>query len=60
MQITRTQVRHRFIPWFGSPLRLAYVHIVEETTQAFQVTFNPILILKSREQSPEMRGDFTR
>jgi hypothetical protein len=60
MQITRTQVRHRFIPWFRSPLRLAYVHVVEEATQAFRVSFNPILVLKSREQSLEMRGDFTR
>ena len=48
MQITRTQVTHRFIPWFISPLRLAYVHIVELATKAL-VSFNLILVLKSRE-----------
>jgi hypothetical protein len=34
MQITRTQVRHRFIPWFSSPLRLAYIHVVKDATKA--------------------------
>jgi len=49
-----------FIPWFSLPPRLAYVHVVEEATQAFRVSFNPILVLKSREQPLEMMGDFTR
>ena len=49
-----------FIPWFSLPPRLANVHVVEEATQAFRVSFNPIIVLKSREQSLKMRGDFTR
>jgi len=49
-----------FIPWFSSPPKLAYIHVVEEATQAFRVSFNPILVFKSREQSLEIRGDFTR
>ena len=48
MQITRTQVRHRFIPWFSLLPWLAYVHIVEEATKAL-VSFNLILVLESRE-----------
>jgi len=52
--------RKVFILWFSLPPRLAYVHVFEEATQAFWVSFNPILVLKSREQSLEMRGDLTR
>jgi hypothetical protein len=48
MQITRTQVRHRFIPWFSSLLSLAYVHVVEVATKAL-VSFNLIVVLKPRE-----------
>ena len=47
MQITRTQVRHQYIPWFSSPLRLAYVHIVEIATKAL-ISFNLILVLKPK------------
>jgi hypothetical protein len=58
-KITNKQVEHKtkqehksdkvFIPWFISPLRLAYVHVVEEATKDL-VSFNLILVLKSREQ----------
>jgi hypothetical protein len=30
----RAHTRQGFIPWFSSPQRLAYVHVVEEATKA--------------------------
>jgi hypothetical protein len=31
-----TRVTQGFIPWFNSPQRLAYVHVVEEATKALE------------------------
>ena len=35
--------RHRIIPWFSSPQRLAYIHIVEVSHKGFGISFNPLL-----------------
>jgi hypothetical protein len=40
---SKNREKMNFIPWFSSPLRLGYLHVVEEATKA-------ILFLKSREQ----------
>jgi hypothetical protein len=35
--------RHRFISWFSSPQRLAYVHIVEVNRKGYEISFAPLL-----------------
>ena len=35
--------RHRFNPWFNSPQRLAYIHVVEVSHKGLGISFNPLL-----------------
>jgi hypothetical protein len=42
-------------PWFSSPLRLAYVHVVEEATKAFR-SLSTLSSFSSQESNLLRRG----
>jgi hypothetical protein len=45
-QQQQVKIKHKgqqFIPWFGSPQRLAYIHVVEVSHKGYGISLDPLL-----------------